>query len=79
MLKIDVEGAELEVLRGASLLLRTGRPVIHIEAGAASREPVTRLLHEAGYVLFDAEAAPGRRRALQTAAWNTIAIWQGEA
>lgn len=79
MLKIDVEGAELEVLNGAATLLRTVRPVIHIEVGATSRDPVARLLHGAGYDLFDAETEPERRRALETAAWNTIAVRRKEA
>ena len=31
-IKIDVEGAELEVLRGADNLLRVGRPAVYLEA-----------------------------------------------
>lgn len=47
--KIDVEGAELEVLRGASNLLSVGRPVVYLEA-----EPpwLERLGHSVGDI-FD--------------------------
>lgn len=31
LVKIDVEGAELQVLRGSETLLRTHRPILHIE------------------------------------------------
>lgn len=54
-LKIDVEGAELEVLRGASNLLSVGSPVVYLEA-----EPpwLERLGHSVEDV-FDAMACHG--------------------
>ncbi|KLL11942.1 FkbM family methyltransferase [Protofrankia coriariae] len=57
--KIDVEGHELDVLRGASKLLRNRRPVLLMEmisghldrAGSAAGE-IMRELTEVGYTLF---------------------------
>lgn len=53
LLKIDVEGFEPEVLRGASTLLREKR-VCHIvyEAEACEKSPAHGLLAEAGYAIF---------------------------
>lgn len=57
VVKIDVEGAELEVLGGARRVLAEHRPTvlceIHLEAGGhAERLPeVTRLLEDAGYAV----------------------------
>lgn len=49
-LKIDVEGGELDVLRGASALLAQERPAILIEAwGPAQLKPIAALLGAAGY------------------------------
>jgi FkbM family methyltransferase len=58
-LKIDVEGAELMVLRGATGLLRRDRPAILFESGPGgaekfgmSREQLHRFLTEEGYSVY---------------------------
>ncbi len=73
-LKIDVEGAELEVLRGATSILRRDRPVILCEIGEACADAVSALLRDAGYELFDAENHARPRSKLLRATWNTLAI-----
>jgi FkbM family methyltransferase len=67
VLKIDAEGSELQVLRGASSLLREAMPVVLfeindtlLEASGASRAMVEQLLTSFGYTLHrldDATAA----------------------
>lgn len=61
MIKIDVEGAELGVLRGASAMLAASRPTIMFESGphevlGQGREAMWRFLHEHDYSVF----APNR-------------------
>ena len=51
--KIDVEGAELMVLRGASRLLREVRPRIYIEVDERFAGEVMALLVTANYAAFD--------------------------
>jgi FkbM family methyltransferase len=53
-LKIDVEGAELAVLAGASRLLRDYHPVVLVEVLPDNLPPVTELLVSLGYSLADA-------------------------
>jgi FkbM family methyltransferase len=50
--KIDVEGAEVEVLRGMPTTLQKDRPGIMVEV-TRSAEQVAQILTDAGYVLFD--------------------------
>ena len=50
MIKIDVEGMELEVLNGATRLLRDFRPVLYIENEFADKSPaLVRKVQESGY------------------------------
>jgi FkbM family methyltransferase len=74
LLKIDVEGAELAVLRGARQLLREVRPRILCEVSHESREEVTGILRESGYVLYDAERPWPEAGPIAACAWNTVAI-----
>jgi FkbM family methyltransferase len=49
--KIDVEGTEASVLRGASRLLSDIRPTFYIEVGQDSEDECRRLFDQAGYTL----------------------------
>ena len=53
VLKIDVEGAECMVLRGAAVILRDIRPLIYCEVQDQSRAEVVDLLEGQGYILRD--------------------------
>jgi FkbM family methyltransferase len=74
LLKIDVEGAEAAVLRGARELLRGHRPRLLCEVSAELQEVVTGELNELGYRLFDAERPAAQRQPIERAAWNTLAL-----
>lgn len=70
VVKIDVEGAELQVLTGARQLLAAARPRLFLEVSDQNVEAVTALLHEARYRLFDAAST----EPIERAAWNTLAL-----
>jgi FkbM family methyltransferase len=62
VLKIDVEGAELQVLEGAQQLLRERRPTILLSThGRASHEACCRFLEDAGFrvAVLDSGVAGG--------------------
>ena len=59
LIKIDVEGAEFSVLKGAEQLLSKARPTILIEVGDTTREDVVKLLEKAGYQLSDYQVDGG--------------------
>jgi FkbM family methyltransferase len=52
LLKIDVEGWELEVLRGGEGTLNKSRPVVYVETSAASFSAVRSLLSASRYVCW---------------------------
>jgi len=76
VLKIDVEGAEEDVLRGGEKLLRMVRPVVLCEVSGQHCARVGKFLSACGYVLFDAEVSKEKRRPLTNATWNTLAFPQ---
>jgi len=69
IVKIDVEGSELAVLRGATQILAKARPIVICEVSGQCKS-VTKLL--AGYTLFSGEGGTP----IATASWNTVAIPQ---
>jgi FkbM family methyltransferase len=71
VVKIDVEGLELSVLRGATTVLTEARPRIHCEIRT---DPAFDLLKSYGYALFDADQPMLARRALERRAYNTVAL-----
>ena len=74
VIKIDVEGAELEVLTGARDLLQIRRPVILCEVSRRNSPEVTALLKDRGYRLYNADLAPQSRTELAEAPWSTLAV-----
>jgi Methyltransferase FkbM domain len=74
VVKIDVEGAEAAVLRGATRLLRDVRPRIMCEVSDANREQATSIFKDAGYVLYDAEQNWPDCGQVTRCVWNTIAL-----
>lgn len=73
-LKIDIEGAELEVLRNSNRLLAEVRPVIAIEVAQGNSGEIASLLRGHGYALFDGAKQLAPQAETQGAPWNTIAI-----
>jgi FkbM family methyltransferase len=74
VIKIDVEGAELEVLEGAGQLFQTCRPVVLCEVIPDTAQSVTEFFVSRGYQILDGETPSGDRRPLETAPWSTVAI-----
>ncbi|HVR07561.1 MAG TPA: FkbM family methyltransferase [Thermoanaerobaculia bacterium] len=74
VLKLDVEGAELDCLRGAARLLARRRTTLLCEVGAGNAAAVGDLLAAAGYALYDANQPLAARQPVALPAWNTLAI-----
>lgn len=72
VLKIDVEGHEVKVLRGACKLLQVWQPTILCEVARENSAEVAEILQTAGYELYGAETVPHPRT---VSAWfETLAI-----
>ena len=74
VVKIDVEGVENLVLRGAALALSNAHPRILCEVGEENAAEVTRILKSRGYSLYDGDEQSRRGLAIERAAWSTIAL-----
>ena len=72
LVKIDVEGAEIFALRGATRLLSEIRPTIYIEVGGEQSEEATRILTANGYALYDGESPTFA--SVERCVFNTLAI-----
>jgi FkbM family methyltransferase len=53
LIKIDVEGMDIEVLRGATKTLNRCKPILSVEHGKVDFEELTRLLSVHGYVQYN--------------------------
>jgi hypothetical protein len=73
-LKIDVEGAEYQVLQGADRMLSDVRPKIYVEVGSELSDLVTARLSAHDYALLDPLSPKGRRTSMEKCAFNTLAV-----
>jgi FkbM family methyltransferase len=72
LVKIDVEGAEINLLRSSHRLLSEVRPILLCEAQHRNRAEVTGVFKNYNYRLYDWNTNP--RVEVSTAAFNTLAI-----
>jgi FkbM family methyltransferase len=72
LVKIDIEGSEIDLLHGAQRLLTEVRPILMCESQHRNRPEVTTILSRYGYKLYDWDTTP--RAEVQTAAFNTLAF-----
>ena len=72
VVKIDVEGAEYQVLQGAHKLLSAIRPTILCEVTSAGAQ-VGQLLKGHGYSMFDLDVQKDKRKPLASPTFNTLA------
>lgn len=75
LVKIDVEGAEFDVLDGAKRLLREVRPIIYCEIGRDKSKLIYELLQENNYTVFDGTDLEFKR-ALKHCPFNCLALPQ---
>lgn len=74
VVKIDIEGAEVELLGASKTLLSEVRPAIAVEVGLNNVDEVTWIFVKFGYKLFDGPEGLRLNRELTKAVWNTLAI-----
>jgi hypothetical protein len=74
LVKIDVEGAEAIVLRGANRLLSECRPLIYIEVCDEPLDEVTSVLRRYDYRLYDGDADDAEE--ISRCVFNTLAVPQ---
>jgi FkbM family methyltransferase len=72
VLKIDVEGAELEVLQGATQLLTAKRPIVLCEVSEDASPEVSALLEAHDYIVYDGSRPSSERVPLRRAPWSTL-------
>jgi hypothetical protein len=74
VLKIDVDGGEMRVLRGGSSLIAEHKPIILTEVYERNADEVTRFLHGMSYKLFDFNFGMKGKVEIDRAVYNTLAL-----
>lgn len=74
VIKIDVEGAEREVLEGGEQMIAGRRPLIICEVSEPQSDWIGEFLRKRGYQMYDGDLPATDRRPLDRAPWNTLAI-----
>lgn len=72
LLKVDVEGAELAVLRGGMELMRSRRPRFILETAPENADSIAEIMRNHDYLMYDVNDEG--RKILARPAWNTLAI-----
>jgi FkbM family methyltransferase len=72
VLKIDVEGAEMEVLEGGEATISKYRPTMLVEGPSELRDPMRAFFEKHDYVLLDGGAE--RQVPLLDPVWDTVAV-----
>jgi FkbM family methyltransferase len=73
-LKIDVEGAELDVFRGAAQMLSAQRPVIIFECQNSNSKEIQTMLRKLGYSFCNADLPPTPGEFRPGSGFNTLAV-----
>jgi FkbM family methyltransferase len=74
VIKIDVEGEEVNLLKGALKTLAEHHPVLLMEVWEKNSDTVTHILHGLGYELFNSARGFERQEPIQRATWSTLAL-----
>ncbi len=74
VIKIDVEGAEQEVLAGATALFAQARPMVICEVGGEARDWITEFFHSRNYILYSGLVPKAERQPCGKASWSTLAV-----
>ena len=72
VLKIDVEGAEIEVLEGGEMTIARYRPVVLIEGPKELWDQMQAFFEKHRYALFDGDSE--EQSPLSHPIWNTVAV-----
>jgi len=72
VVKVDVEGAEVLFLQGATMLLETARPLFYIEVNDSNQEPATKVFSSFNYGIFEL-SSNGTEVELDRCTFNTVA------
>src|SRR5262249_55630996 len=72
VVKIDVEGAEMEALEGAGTTISNYRPTMLVEGPSELNDPMQAFFEKHDYVILDGGAE--HQSPLQDPVWDTVAV-----